>query len=241
MIKIAICEDEVKIRLELKALIESYIDQYKVPAKIFLYHTAEDLEEYRMENHCDFDIIFFDIIMPGVDGLTCARNIRKQSRTVKFVFLTNCVEYVFAGYEVNASRYILKPLNQVKIFETLDHVLQEVQDLRCKNIVVKSHGKIHRIALEEIILAETSNNVIMLTCADNQDAVTLYEKLDDFLARVNYDFFIRVHKSYAVNFLYIETYKSSEIILKNSAVLPISRTYKISVRDRFFCLLHAEK
>lgn len=241
MIKIAICEDDVKIGLELKAIIESYVDQYKILAKVFLYHTAEDLEEYRVEHQCDFELIFFDIIMPGTDGLTCARHIRTQSRTVQFIFLTNCSEYVFEGYEVNASRYILKPLNQAKIIEALDHVLQEIQELRRKNIDVKVQGKIHRIPLEEIVLVEIANSVILLTRVGNQGPITIYERLDDFLARVNYDFFIRVHKSYVVNFLYIATYKADEIKLKNDVALPISRTYKASARDRFFRLLHAER
>ena len=58
-----------------------------------------------------FDILFMDIIMDDMNGMTCARMIRQQDKLVNIVFLTSSTDYVYEGYEVNAAAYLLKPLD----------------------------------------------------------------------------------------------------------------------------------
>ncbi|MEG1726537.1 MAG: LytTR family DNA-binding domain-containing protein [Acidaminococcaceae bacterium] len=238
MLKIAICEDDKKTGSDLLAMIDDYTRCHNLAATILFYHSAEALEEDWSEHGSEFDLIFFDIMMPELDGFTCARHLRQHSQLTRFVFVTSSREYVFAGYEVNASGYLLKPFTCEQINATLERVLQEISDIRSRTVDVKSHGKVHRLALEDIMQVEIDTNAITLLLSNNARPLTLYEKLDDFLVRAHYDFFIRVHKSYAVNFLYVDTFKTDKVLLKNGVLLPISRTYKNSAREHFFSLLH---
>ncbi len=55
-----------------------------------------------------YDVIFLDIAMLGLDGIGLAREIRETDEDVILVFVTNRVEFMQAGYEVRAFRYLMK-------------------------------------------------------------------------------------------------------------------------------------
>lgn len=73
-----------------------------------------------------FDLIFLDIDLGGMDGMALARKIRETDSEVPILFLTNHKEYVFEGYEVQAFRYLLKPVTE----DTLFPLLEELQAMR---------------------------------------------------------------------------------------------------------------
>ena len=57
-----------------------------------------------------FDIIIFDIDMPGINGIDTARKLRETDSTY-YYFVTNIAQYAINGYEVDAVDYILKPVS----------------------------------------------------------------------------------------------------------------------------------
>ena len=61
-----------------------------------------------------------------MDGMALARKIRETDSEVPILFLTNHKEYVFEGYEVQAFRYLLKPVTE----DTLFPLLEELQAMR---------------------------------------------------------------------------------------------------------------
>ena len=71
--------------------------------------------------------IFLDIDLGGMDGMALARKIQaRRTARCRFSFLTNHREYVFEGYEVQAFRYLLKPVTEDTLFPLLD----ELQTMR---------------------------------------------------------------------------------------------------------------
>lgn len=78
-----------------------------------------------------FDLIFLDIDLGGMDGMALARKIRETDSEVPILFLTNHREYVFEGYEVQAFRYLLKPVTEDTLFPLLDE-LQSCADRKSR-------------------------------------------------------------------------------------------------------------
>ncbi len=62
------------------------------------------IEQYRP----DYDLIFLDIQMPGLNGMEAATALRKKDSSVLLVFVTNMAQYAVRGYDVNAAGFILK-------------------------------------------------------------------------------------------------------------------------------------
>lgn len=123
-IRIAIVEDETPHAQLLEQHIVSWGRDRNVGdipirrfdnAAAFLFDWAEER----------YDMIFLDIQMPGINGMETARKIRETDIGVKLVFTTGITDYLQEGYEVEAVRYLLKPINREKVWECLDKLLQE--------------------------------------------------------------------------------------------------------------------
>ena len=181
--KAAIIEDEKTHRDLLSSYIEAWGKKTKDPVFIKEYENAasflfdwEDLE---------FDILFLDIQMPGMDGMELARKIRQKDEQIAIVFTTGIDDYIGEGYEVEALHYLLKPIRQAKVEECLNYVeaqkhssrifingqkkimvkesLSQMEELLKDQDFVKSHrsylcqlSKIHQIDKDTIIFDDGS-------------------------------------------------------------------------------------
>lgn len=108
MLEIAIVEDEEKEALRLGG----FLDRFSEETGIQLNHRWSDnasvfLEQYQFQ----YDLIFMDIRMPGIDGMAAAERLREIDSAVKLIFITSLAQYAVQGYSVDALDYILKPVS----------------------------------------------------------------------------------------------------------------------------------
>jgi len=238
MLLIAVCDDNNTDRNEICTTIETYLHNERISGKVFAYDSAEKLNLAIESKKFRFDIIFLDIIMGGMDGMTYAHLIRKQDKLVKIIFSTNSTEYVYEGYEVNATGYLIKPMNPNKILENFKKAVAQIADIAKDSISITSGGVTQRILINEICYLESRKNQVEIVFGETGQRLAIYTKLDDFEQLHQSKMWIRSHKSYIVNFLHIEQYTSDQFVLRGGAVIPISRTYKNKARECFYTLLH---
>ena len=102
--KILIVEDEEKLR-------EVLCDYFR-SKQAFPVGAANGLEALRLMEEEDFDAVLLDIMMPGLDGLSVCRAIRKDN-DVPIIFLTalSDEEDKLLGYELGADDYVTKPFS----------------------------------------------------------------------------------------------------------------------------------
>ena len=146
--KIAICDDDKKLRKDLRHLIEVQLD---------FMAFAYEIEEYESENcileHMDKnepDILFLDIEMPGMGGMDTAKVLRKFDKKVLIIFVTAYPDYVFQGYEVHAFHYILKPYKKEKIKEVLESAVKELSAQQEQFYMVQQKSGTLRLSIREI-------------------------------------------------------------------------------------------
>lgn len=238
MLIIAVCDDNLPERTQIANAIETYLQGQGIDGKILVYDSAEKLTSVLESKRLSFDIIFLDIIMGDIDGITCARWIRRQDKLVKIVFLTSSTDYVYEGYEVNASAYLVKPINTNKLAAVLDKAITQINDEVKESIAITSGGVTKRILIRDILYLESRKNKVEIVLARTGERLAVYTTLDEFAQFHQSKMWIRSHKSYIVNFLYIKQTDSDKFVLTEGTVIPISRFYKDKARECFFSLLH---
>ena len=112
--RLAIVDDESVYRSQVAELISSVYG--KADVSCFLYADGSELIR-SFENGFKLDAIFLDIEMKDIDGMTAAKKIREYSKDIPIIFLTSHTELAMDGYEVDAFRFLSKPVNKLKLSE----------------------------------------------------------------------------------------------------------------------------
>ena len=114
MIQIAIVEDEEIYVKQLTEYIRKYQTERGRSIKVTVFGDGEDITE---NYNGVFDIILMDIQMRFMDGMTAAEKIRQMDQKVIIMFITNMIQYAVRGYEVDAMDYVVKPVEDMELFE----------------------------------------------------------------------------------------------------------------------------
>ncbi len=211
--RIAVCDDEPIFIEQIKhILLDCEIQGFTDSGQLL----------QAMEGGDRYDVIFLDIAMPGLDGLGLAREIRETDREVLLVFVTSRVEFMQAGYEVRAFRYLLKEQLQTGLPAIWTDIERELEDRKDSYFVFEFNRQSYRYACREIVYFESNLRRIVLHAKTG--TAVLYGSLDEIEAQ--HPFFVRIHKSFLVNPGYIRAFSSGNVITVNNEVLPVSRRYK---------------
>ena len=217
--RIAVCDDEEKFRVQARDLIDKIagsmdviVDAYSDGRKLI---EAFDKKPY--------DLLFLDIEMPAMDGITLAKKLRERSENIYIVFLTGHVEYALEGYEVNALRYLTKPVQEDKLREVLRFVMDKSVSKR--QLIIKEDGEELLINVTDIIYMEAQNQYVMIYTMEGEHLVRY--NIGDFEAELEKDGFFRCHRGYLVSLSKVKKLQKSEVVMESldgEINLPVSRS-----------------
>jgi DNA-binding LytR/AlgR family response regulator len=214
-----------------RQILENYIDALPYLNLVASCKNAFEVLEFLQEN--EVDILFLDINMPKLSGLSLLKTLQKKPNVI---ITTAYPEYAIEGFELSVTDYLVKPFS-------LERFMQAVQKVHKKPVVtttilkereayesifVKSDKKIIKLNFDEIYYAEAYGNYVKIF-ADKM--ILTPQTLSDFLEKLSKDF-IRIHKSFIVNFKHLKMIDGNQIILQNEAKIPIGKSYKKQLLDR---------
>ncbi|MBD5144098.1 MAG: LytTR family DNA-binding domain-containing protein [Oscillospiraceae bacterium] len=183
-----------------------------------------------------YDIVFLDIEMPEIDGISLARQLRKLSDDVSIVFLTGHKEYAIDGYGLNALRYLVKPVMEKEIHEILEHVLEKQNSK--KFIWLTNRDGTHRIKISDIIFIEAKNqNLIFYTVSGS---IEIRGNINKYEKELESDGFFRVHRSYIVSLSKIKSIFGNKITVECDFKVPIARAREHEFNHAFFLFINKE-
>ena len=101
MIKAAFCDDDLSVLNELHVLMDNYRVERNQEITYTAFHSPLELIA-QIEKGMRFDILFLDVLMPGVNGIETAQEIREYDSAMKIIFLTSSAEYAVEFLSVEA-------------------------------------------------------------------------------------------------------------------------------------------
>lgn len=238
MLRIAICDDDLQELTRISSLLNQYQSEKEPAFKYDAFSNAIDLLEAMKRNA--YHVLFLDVLMPGLNGIEAAREIRGFDEEIKIIFLTSSKEFAVESYAVDAHYYMLKPGTVQKLFPILDRIFLEVQ--RGEDALqIKAASGFTRIPFGRIEYLEVFSKKLKFHLADGT-IKELSGSLSDFegelLAREE---FIKVHRSYVVNMESIQSLNAKELTTCTKQTLPISRLLYAQVREAYMQYLFVEK
>jgi two-component system response regulator LytT len=193
------------------------------------------------------DVVFLDIELTEKSGLDLANKLQSFSKIPAIIFATAYDEYALQAFDLSASDYVLKPFEEARIHQALDKL---VKNYAARDLIVeeppphslKNSGKIAVLEEERIILLDFKE-IIYIGALDGKTIVKTFndqfvtsETLVSLEKKATAFSFIRVHRSYLVNFQHIVEIQpwfnsTYNLLMKEHSTIPVSRTYVRQLRE----------
>lgn len=181
------------------------------------------------------DLVFLDIEMPGLSGMELARRLPERCQVV---FTTAYSDYACESYDVDATDYLMKPIDPDRFNHAVDKALTFAGMMAAAEtpeppaasaseevLTVKSDRRYVRLRVDEITFVEGLKDYLIIHTADRRIVTRMTVKsLEEALPPQ----FLRVGKSYIVNRDKIDSFDNNDLYI-GSSVVPIGVSYKQEV------------
>ena len=215
MIRIAVCEDEQILLEQLTGHIKNILNKHSVIFSIEAYTNGNVLL-----SRGTFDIVFLDIAMKPLNGLTLAKKLRARGDESKLIFITAHQQYAIDAYDVQAFHYLVKPVDIRKLETILWQLCSSLTGEYEHTLAIRQGTAVIRIPFGQILYLEAMNRKIHLH--KNGEFLPYYGKLDELEPTLP-DTFFRCHRSYIVNFDHVQRYDKKDVWLLNGEQIPLSK------------------
>lgn len=232
--KIAICDDNSMELLQISRIVEEFIDAH-LSERSITYSTFQNGADLlaAVEKGQVFDILILDIVMPVMNGIQVADEIRNKNTLAKIIFLTTSPEYAVDSYSVDAFYYLLKPVKKENLIPIMEKARMEIYDKLEKHIIIKSGTSISKIFLNEIEYVEVIGHTICFYLRNGgvvKNYGTMIEVEGELLTDKR---FVKPHRSYIVNMDWVKSLLSEGITTAKGAHIPVSRNMYKEVKKAY--------
>ncbi|RZM29111.1 MAG: response regulator transcription factor [Pedobacter sp.] len=178
------------------------------------------------------DIVFLDINMPVMDGISFLKTLKNPPQVI---FTTAYKEYAIDAFDLAACDYLLKPFSFERFIMAIDKATDKMQPAKARErsntpaspiedfTFIKTDGKIYKLSHQELMYAEAQGNYTRIVTTSN----TLMPKMpfSSFGELLPASTFLRVHRSFLVNKSKIGHIEGNRLFI-NSTEIPIGSNYK---------------
>lgn len=227
-LRIAIVDDEQAQRELLREYLRRYAQEYGGEFDVDTYPNADALlSSYSMI----YDILIFDIDMPGTNGIEAARRIRRVDQNTVMMFITNIAQYAINGYEVDAVDYIIKPIGYYDFALKFQRAIGKAVQGRETYLILDTVEGTRRVEVSRIAYVEALNHYLLFHIGG--EACRIRGSIRDYEQRLRPYNFCQIHKSFLVNMDYIKEIRTGELAV-GETTLPVGRVYREQLLQRYF-------
>jgi DNA-binding LytR/AlgR family response regulator len=213
-----------------REIIATYLS--KIPNINTVDNCSNAIEAFNFLRNNKVDLVFLDINMPEVSGISFARSINKD---IKIIFTTAYRDYAVEGFELQAVDYLLKPISFNRLLKAINNYFDIYSELNntitqeTSNIdfmFVRADRRMIKIDFNAIIYIESYSDYLKIHLSNG--TIITRETISSIEVKLPNKKFIRIHRSYIIALANIISFTNDEITI-NKKSLPISRSYKKEV------------
>lgn len=227
--KFAVIDDSTTDSVLLTKYILAYLQTQTMEADVLVYPNGQEfLDDFTAGK---FSVIFLDIYMEKMDGMSVAYQIRTVDKESLLIFVTNSDIHAIESFRVRAFYYLLKPYS-MEIFEEMMNLCRNKLSKDSRYIEVKENRTVVRVFLRDILYADMDGHYIQLHTKEQIIRSRMqFTKFVDYFQSERC--FIMCYRNILVNMEMIETVCDHDFLLKNGEKIPIQSDRLSKVRQHF--------
>lgn len=171
------------------------------------------------------DFIFLDVQLPGISGLDFLKNIEKRP---KVIITTAHRDYAVDAFELAVEDYLLKPFSYERFLKSIYRLQGTTKPDKGENmdeLFVYTDKTFFKISKNDIHYIKAEVDYVNIFYGNNQ--LLVQDSMNNWEHKLKGDGFIRVHRSYLINFNKIIKVEGNLIYIKDN-IIPIGKTYQAS-------------
>lgn len=233
--RIGICDDDRFMTGNIEKELLKIGKEYNLKLDIEVFFDGTELWADIQENG-SYDILYLDIEMKQMDGLSVAKNIRISDPYTVLIFISAYDSYCKSLFDVEPFRFLDKPVDWQKFKKYFIAALERITDIS-QRFTFSAKQETFQIQYREITYFEKRLRVVYIHTHDR--VYHYYGSMEDVWDRVNVSgkYFIRVGKSYIVNYNNIRSMGMSKVTLDNDLRITLGEDYKEDAWNRYTALM----
>jgi len=225
MFNVAVCDDNIEDGHRiLSAARQIFIDR-NIDADFSFFISPSKLLESITKDSGRYDLLLLDILFDKTNGIKLAQSIREAGSKAALIYTTVSRDFAIDGYKVQASDYLVKPINKDALADSIGRVLKKND-----SILVESDGKLKSIQVSDIGYVEACANYVILRMPDGKETARMRATLTEVQKRLGNDRFARCHKGYLVNLGQVREVGTGNILLHSDDTVPLGRGYRAELQ-----------
>ena len=240
MLKIALLDDDKTALLISKGAIESFFQEKNIAISLDAFSSPVNFLAMAKEE--SYRLVFLDIDMPEINGLEVGKQVKQINPQTDIIYLSRREDLVFDTLQLHPFGFIRKS----KIIQDFANVLELFVDtvlnshFEDKKITISTKTETVSADMNQIMYIEGNKNYQTFYLKDGKtfDARVL---MGDLEIKLKEHGFIRVHKGYLVNYLFIRQIGVNELTLTNNKMLPISNKRKDAIMEEYLSITRKNK
>ena len=209
----------------------------KIPSLVLVGTCSNPLEAREIMLSKKIDLLFLDIQMPEITGISFLKSLKKQPMVI---ITTAYSEYALTGYELDVQDYLLKPITFERFLKAIDKVNQRATPVHGAGetipssegerefVFVKDGTKIIKVKYNDILYVEGLKDYVVIHTPSKK--ITSLQRMKAMESELPGSKFIRIHNSFIVALDAIESIQKNEVLI-GGKLLPISDGYKKSFME----------
>jgi len=208
MYRVAIVEDDPASAERSREHLQAYSREHNVEFTVTLYQDGDELVQGYRHTH---DMIFLDIQMTFLDGMSAAEAVRKVDGEVILIFITNTPQFAIKGYLVDALSYLLKPVSYFMLSQELTRSLAVLEKRASFHLLVPQPNGLLKVDVRGIRYIESYQHRVIVH--EGRAVLSFIGTLKEMEAKLAGRGFCRCHNGCLVNLAYVTGVRDNDVLL----------------------------
>ena len=226
-LKIAVVDDIEQDRSQIMEQTRDILRHANVAHSISCYADGKSLLD-DLRSGKKYNLLLLDVLMDDMDGMALAKALRDQGNDTMIIFISISQELCRQGYHVEASRYLVKPLDKEELKEALLYCHER---LAKKEILLPTDKGHYRTSFADIQYVEAFDRGTRFVMTDETVETKLkFSEVEAMLPKAS---FLLCHRAYIVNLAQTKRINQYEFLMKSGVIVPISRLRYNEINRQF--------